>query len=110
VGVLHCFTGNERFAQKILDLGFYLSFSGIVTFANADPLRRVAAGIPADRLLVETDSPFLTPVPLRGQKNEPAFLPHVIRCLARIRGVPETELGRMTAVNAATLFGWEEKW
>jgi TatD DNase family protein len=109
VGVLHCFTGTEAFARKVLDLGFYLSFSGIVTFANAIPLRQVAAGIPSDRLLVETDSPYLTPVPLRGQKNEPAFLPHVIRCLAKIRDTPEEDLCRVTTLNAERLFGWEER-
>jgi TatD DNase family protein len=111
VGVLHCFTGTEEFAQKLLDLGFYLSFSGIVTFHNAGPLRQVASWIPADRLLVETDSPFLAPMPLRGQKNEPAFLPHVIRCLAKVRGVSENALGQVTSTNAANLFGWEgEEW
>jgi len=111
VGVLHCFTGNEEFARKLLNLGFYLSFSGIVTFNNAGPLRQVASWIPADRLLVETDSPFLAPVPMRGQKNEPAYLTQVIRCLAKVRGVSEDTLGQVTAANGANLFGWEcDEW
>lgn len=107
IGVLHCFTGNEVFARKLLDLGFYLSFSGIITFANAGSLRQVASWIPTGRLLVETDSPFLAPVPLRGQKNEPAFLTHVIRCLAKVRGLSEDEVRESTAANAVELFGWE---
>jgi len=107
IGVLHCFTGSAPFAQSLLDLGLYLSFSGIVTFANADPLRQVAARVPTDRLLVETDAPYLTPVPLRGRKNEPAFLPHVVDCLARVRGESAPALAAATRTNALALFGWD---
>lgn len=106
VGVLHCFTGDKVFARQILDLGLYVSFSGILTFANAAALRDVAGYIPSDRLLIETDSPYLAPVPVRGRPNEPAFLPHVVRCLAAVRGLPVEEVGRITTENAIRLFGW----
>jgi TatD DNase family protein len=92
-------------AHQLLDLGFMISFSGIVTFRNADPLREVARGIPVDRLLIETDTPYLTPVPHRGKPNEPCYLPAVAELLARIRGVEVEELARQTTVNAAKLFG-----
>jgi TatD DNase family protein len=104
-GVVHCFTGSAAFAEELLALGFCLGFSGIVTFRNADRLRTVAAGIPADRLLVETDAPFLAPVPMRGQPNEPAFAVHVAACLARQRGVSVAELADLTTANAFRLFG-----
>lgn len=106
IGVLHCFTGTELLARQLLDLGFMISFSGIVTFRNADPLREVARGIPADRLLIETDTPYLTPVPYRGKPNEPCYLPAVADLLARIRGVELGEFSRQTTTNAARLFGW----
>jgi TatD DNase family protein len=106
IGVLHCFTEDEPFAHALLDLGFMISFSGIVTFRNADPLRAVARGVPADRLLIETDTPYLAPVPYRGQPNEPAFLPAVAECLARVRGETVAAITTQTSVNALRLFGW----
>jgi len=104
VGILHCFTGGEKFARDVLVCGMYISFSGIVTFANADPLRRVAAMVPADRLLIETDSPFLAPVPLRGRKNEPAFVANVASVLAKIRKSSPDEIAAITWSNACALF------
>jgi TatD DNase family protein len=83
-----------------------ISFSGIVTFRNADPLREVARGIPADRLLIETDTPYLTPVPYRGKPNEPCYLPDVAALLAKVRGIKVAELAIQTTANAAKLFGW----
>ena len=87
LGVLHCFTREKAFARKILDLGLMISFSGIVTFANADALREVVTYIPDDRLLIETDSPYLAPVPMRGNRCEPAFVVHTAKQLAELRGV-----------------------
>lgn len=106
IGVLHCFTGTAPMARQLLDLGFMISFSGIVTFRNADPLREVARGIPADRILIETDTPYLTPVPHRGKPNEPCYLPAVAELLAKVRGAEVDELARLTTTNAARLFGW----
>lgn len=104
LGVLHCFVGNEAFARDVLDLGMMISFSGIVTFRNADALRSVAKTIPLDRLLVETDSPYLAPVPLRGKTNEPAFVEHTIRLLATLRGESLETLVQATTANAKRLF------
>lgn len=108
IGVLHCFTGGEPFARHLLDLGFMISFSGIVTFRNADSLRAVAKIIPADRLLIETDSPYLTPVPYRGKPNEPCYLPAVADQLAKVRGATVGEIATATSVNAARLFQYDE--
>lgn len=105
LGVAHCFTGGEAFARELLDRGLYLSFSGIVTFRNADALRQVARFVPEDRLLIETDSPFLAPVPKRGQRNEPAFVAHVAEALAALRGVDVATLADLTTRNAERLFG-----
>lgn len=105
IGVLHCFTGEEVFARQLLDLGFMISFSGIVTFRNADPLRAVAKTIPGDRLLIETDSPYLTPVPHRGKPNEPCYLPAVAELLAKVRGETVEAVSLQTSINAARLFG-----
>jgi TatD DNase family protein len=105
VGVLHCFTGTEAFAGRLLDLGFMISFSGIVTFRNADPLRAVARMIPEDRLLMETDTPYLTPVPHRGKPNEPCYLPAVAAVLAKVRGVSGEKVAEITTANARRLFG-----
>ena len=105
LGVAHCFTGGPDFARALLDRGLYLSFSGIVTFRNADLLRGVVRLVPADRLLIETDSPFLAPVPKRGQRNEPAFVVHVAELLATLRGVTLDELADQTNRNAERLFG-----
>lgn len=106
IGVIHCYTGDGLFAERLLGLGFMISFSGIVTFRNADPLRGVARGIPGDRLLIETDAPYLAPVPHRGRPNEPAFLPAVAACLAAVRGVSVEEMARLTSMNAMRLFGF----
>lgn len=104
-GVIHCFTGNYETAKRYLDLGFYISFSGIVTFKKSDELRAAAAGVPADRLLIETDSPYLAPVPFRGKPNEPAYVRHVAETVAEVRRLKTEELARLTSENAARLFG-----
>ena len=106
LGVLHCFTRDTVFARKVLDLGLMISFSGIVTFANADPLREVAKYVPDDRLLIETDSPYLAPVPMRGNRNEPAFVVHVAKQLAELRGGSVDFIANLTAQNARTLFAF----
>ena len=103
-GVMHCFTETWDFARHALDLGFYLSFSGIVTFRNAADLREVARQAPLDRILIETDSPYLAPVPRRGKTNEPAWVSHVATCLAEVRGVPVEEIGAATTANFHRLF------
>lgn len=104
-GVIHCFTGDYEAAKLFLDLGFYLSFSGILTFKNAEPLRDAARRLPLDRLLVETDAPYLAPVPKRGKRNEPAFVLHVAETLASIRNTPLDEIAAATSRNAEALFG-----
>lgn len=103
-GVVHCFTGDKAFAAQLLDRQLAISFSGIVTFRNADKLRESVAFVPDDRLLIETDSPFLAPVPLRGQRNEPAFVRHVASCLAQVRHTDEASIARLTTQNAESLF------
>lgn len=108
VGVIHCFTRGRETARAFLDLGFHISFSGIVTFANADPLREVAKFIPADRLLIETDSPYLAPVPHRGKRCEPAFVIDTAKRLAELRGCTVELLAETTTENAVRLFGIEE--
>lgn len=104
-GVLHCFTGSADLARKALDLGFYISISGIVTFKNAKDLQEVAKSIPQDRLLVETDSPFLAPVPHRGQTCEPAFVADTAAFLSDLRDEPLDELAAATTANFFRLFG-----
>jgi TatD DNase family protein len=103
-GVIHCFTENAEFARAALDLGFYISFSGIVTFKNARDLQEVAKTIPLDRLLIETDAPFLAPVPMRGKRNEPAFVAHVAAFLAELRGTDLEALAQATQENFKRLF------
>jgi TatD DNase family protein len=103
-GVLHCFTGSAELARKGLDLGFYVSLSGIVTFKNAPDLQETAKWLPADQMLVETDSPFLAPVPHRGQKCEPAFVADTAAFVADLRGVDVEELGETTTANFFALF------
>ncbi len=103
-GVIHCFTGNPRFCRKLLDLGFYISISGIVTFRAADNVRESALVVPDDRILVETDSPFLAPVPKRGAANEPAFLVHTAEFLAKLRGLPVDLFAELATANARKLF------
>ena len=107
-GVLHCFTESWDMAQDAIELGFYISFSGIITFKNAEELRRVAAKIPLDRLLVETDSPWLAPVPYRGSKNEPQYVVEVAQCLADIHGIELENLARITTQNFHRLFKLSE--
>jgi TatD DNase family protein len=104
-GVMHSFTGNLDTARACLAMGLYISFAGMVTYKNAQPLRDVARQIPADRLLMETDSPYLAPVPERGKRNEPAFVAHTAALLARERGVKLEVLARETTRNAWSLFG-----
>jgi TatD DNase family protein len=107
LGVLHCFTGSLAFARRLLDLGYHISFSGIVTFRNAADLREVARAVPEDRLLIETDAPYLAPVPHRGQRNEPAYVVQVGEMLAQLRGVEIDRVAEITVRNAAKLFTWE---
>jgi TatD DNase family protein len=106
-GVMHCFGGSERMAREVLELGFHISFAGNVTFKKAENLREVARTVPTERLLVETDCPFLAPVPLRGRRNEPAYVVETARLVAGLRGVEPEELGRTTSENFARLFGVE---
>ena len=103
-GVIHCFTSDASAARTFLDLGFYLSFSGIVTFKSAGALRDIASWVPLDRLLIETDAPFLAPVPKRGRRNEPAYVRFVAETLARVRGVDVDEIAGASSRNARTLF------
>jgi TatD DNase family protein len=103
-GVLHCFTGSAELARKGLDLGFYVSLSGIVTFKNAADLQATAKWLPADQMLVETDSPFLAPVPHRGQKCEPAFVADTATFVAELRGVAPEALADATTANFFRLF------
>jgi TatD DNase family protein len=103
-GVLHCFTGSAELARKALDLGFYISLSGIVTFRNAQALQAIAKWLPADQMLVETDSPFLAPVPHRGQKCEPAFVADTAVFVAQLRGEAPEELAEATTSNFFKLF------
>lgn len=103
-GVIHCFTGDYEAARRFLDLGFYLSFSGIVTFKNAEALRDVVRKVPLDRMLVETDSPYLAPVPNRGKRNEPAFVRLVAEKIAEVRSIPPNEVAGITARNTQMLF------
>ena len=103
--VFHCFTGGLDEARRALDLGASLSFSGIVTFPNADKVRAAAAFVPADRILVETDAPYLAPVPHRGKANEPAFVSFVGAAVAAARGVAPEEIADVTTANAARVFG-----
>lgn len=104
IGVLHCFTESWDMASAALDLGFYISISGIATFKNGENVRDVARKVPADRLLVETDAPWLAPVPHRGRKNEPAYLRATAEYLATLRGVTLEELACSTTANFFTLF------
>jgi TatD DNase family protein len=108
-GVLHCFTLDKSCAMRLLDLGFMISFSGIVTFANAQEIREVVSYIPDNRLLVETDAPYLAPVPERGKENQPAYLIHTGAILAKLRGVSEEVLASQTMANAMFLFGETEE-
>ncbi len=103
-GVLHCFTEDRETAGKLLDMGFYISFSGILTFRNAEQLRDAARYVPLDRMLVETDSPYLAPVPHRGKENQPAMTRDVAEYMAVLKGVSVEELAVATTKNFADLF------
>jgi len=103
-GVMHCFTENWETARQALDLGFHISFSGIVTFRNAELLREVARKVPEDRYLIETDSPYLAPIPHRGKPNYPAYVRHVAECLADVRRIPEPRIAEQSARNFLALF------
>jgi TatD DNase family protein len=107
-GVLHCFTSGRALAETALDLGLLISFSGIVTFPKAGDLAAIARDIPGDRLLVETDCPYLAPVPYRGKRNEPAFVSETARFLANVRGMDTAEFLSQTFVNFSRLFSLPE--
>jgi TatD DNase family protein len=102
--VLHCFTGGRDLALASVDLGLYLSFSGILTFKNSQALRAIAAELPDDRILIETDAPYLAPTPFRGQRNEPAYVVEIAKALADARGVSQDAIGTQTTVNFFRLF------
>ena len=103
-GVLHCFSSGAELARRAIDVGFYVSFSGILTFKKAEEIREVAAFAPEDRVLVETDAPFLAPVPHRGKTNEPAFTAHTLNTLAEVRGMPTDKMAAVTTENTLRLF------
>src|SRR5690348_1514235 len=104
-GVMHCFTETWDVAQAAIDLGFHISFSGIVTFKNAQELKEVARRVPLERILIETDSPYLAPVPFRGKTNQPAYVRYVAEEIARLRDVPVGEIAAATSANFFRLFG-----
>jgi TatD DNase family protein len=103
-GVLHCFTGGPELAARALELGFYISVAGILTFPRASALRDTVKAVPLERLLIETDSPFLAPVPHRGRRNEPAHVASVAAALAELHRLPPAEIGRVTSANFDALF------
>jgi len=103
-GVMHCFTDSYEMAKKVLDLNFYISFSGIITFKNAERLRDVCKKIPLDRILLETDAPYLAPVPVRGKSNTPEFLHYTAECIAALRGISVLKLADTTSENFFRLF------
>lgn len=103
-GVLHCFTENWDMAKRAIDLNYFISFSGIVTFKNAEELRSVVKNVPLDRILIETDSPYLAPIPYRGKPNEPKYVHEVARCIADLKGVSIEEIAEITTRNYQTLF------
>ncbi|WP_343128425.1 TatD family hydrolase [Buchnera aphidicola (Kurisakia onigurumii)] len=103
-GVLHSFTGNLSFAKKLLDLGFYISFSGIITFKNSEYLRKILQYIPLDRLLIETDSPYLSPIPYRGKENKPIYLYQIAKCIASLKNICMEKLSDSIKKNFITLF------
>jgi TatD DNase family protein len=103
-GVMHCFSGTRFLAEESVKLGFYISFSGILTFKKAEELRAIAADVPEDRLLVETDAPYLAPIPLRGKRNEPSYIVHTVEALAKLRGRTVDEMANITTANFERLF------
>lgn len=103
-GVLHCFSSGAKLAERALNIGFYISFSGILTFNKSEELRQIAKNVPLDRLLVETDSPYLAPPPHRGKTNEPGFTRYVLNCLAGVKGLDAAEMAALTRENTLALF------
>jgi len=103
-GVLHCFTESWGMAEQALEMGYYISFSGIITFRNAEPLRDVVKQVPMERILIETDSPYLAPVPYRGKKNEPQYVPAVAQMVADLKGLKQEDVARISAENYQRLF------
>ncbi len=103
-GVMHCFSGGQELAEQSLALGFYISFSGIVTFKKAEELREVVRHVPLERILVETDAPYLAPIPHRGKRNEPAFVVHTARMVAQLKNISMEEVAKQTTENFFTLF------
>ena len=103
-GIIHCFTGTRAFAEEAIKLGFYISFSGVVTFKKAEDLRLAAKALPIEKILIETDSPFLAPVPFRGRRNEPVYVVEVARAIGELRGLPADEVGRITSENFKRIF------
>ncbi len=104
-GVVHCFTGDAEQARQAVELGFHLGFGGVLTFPKSESVREAARLAPEDRLLLETDCPYLAPIPFRGKRNEPAYLAHTARKLAEVRGISEAEVARITSDNFENLFG-----
>ena len=104
-GILHCFTESLEVAQVAIEMGFYISFSGIVTFKSATTVQEVARRIPMNRILIETDSPYLAPIPYRGKTNQPAWVKHVAESIAKLRGISAEDVGRVTSANFSRLFG-----
>ncbi|WP_040886283.1 TatD family hydrolase [Marinobacterium stanieri] len=103
-GVLHCFTESLEMAKSALELGYMISFSGIITFRNAEELREVVKAVPLERMLIETDSPYLAPVPFRGKQNQPAYVADVAACVAELKGIPVEQVAEQTTENFYTLF------
>ena len=103
-GILHCFTGEWKHAQAALDIGFYISFAGNVSFPKAENIRGAAKQVPLERMLIETDSPYLAPVPHRGKRNEPAFVVNTAEAIGQLRGTAKEEIGQRTAQNFYNLF------
>ncbi|HWN99935.1 MAG TPA: TatD family hydrolase [Blastocatellia bacterium] len=106
-GIIHCFTGTRAFAEATIEIGFLISFSGVVTFKNAEDLRDTARRLPLDKILIETDSPFLAPVPHRGKRNEPAYVVETARAIAELREMPIDEFVHATSTNFVRVFGLE---
>ncbi|MGZ3745615.1 MAG: TatD family hydrolase, partial [Pseudobdellovibrionaceae bacterium] len=103
-GIIHCFTGTPWLAEQALALGYNISISGVVTFKSAEALREIVRSLPLDRVHVETDSPFLAPIPLRGRKNTPAFVVHTAKVVADLKGISLAELAKVTRENALKMF------
>ena len=105
--VIHCFTGDYQTAKRYIEEGFYISFSGVITFKNAEEIREAARKIPSEMMLIETDSPYLAPIPFRGKRNEPAYVKYVAQKIAELRGVSFEEIEEQTTANAGNLFSFD---